>query len=378
MRKQGKRSPRTRWIQVRLSRERGRRRAARRAKLYNPPPIELAHSPKLNPNYRMGGGRKFKGSSFIEIPLRLECHTPDDWDILLALLRHIRRAALVDHLRRVVLNFHDVQFIAPEAAVTIVAEIQRCKEFCDKRTTITGTYPSSHNVASLLCDVGFFKALQIKPPALPKAFLRRTYLQIERHNQTIAEVADQLLDCFSEVFDFEGGDRKRLHVALVESMDNVFEHAYLPHSTRPDLIREWWLAGYADKDEGTISFTFYDQGAGIPSTIRARQGDRIRSYLSNWTDGRWIERALSKGVSRHGSKRRGHGLLKLREFIDRIDVEGSLRVIANRGFVTFNSDGRSAVSNTTKDLHGTLVSWQLRGITVQVPGATPGEVGHAT
>lgn len=377
MRRQGKRSPSGRDMQIRLSVERGRRRAARRGKSYNPRSAELSHTPKLNPNYRMGGDRKFKGTCTLQIPERLDCVTAEDWDLLSKLLRDIRRAALVDHLRRVVLNFHDVQSMAPEAAVIIVAEIQRCKEFSDRRTTVTGTYPVSHDVASLLCDVGFFKALQIKAPALPKAFKPRTYVQIERHNLTIAEVADQLLDCFSEVFAFDGDDRKRLHVALVESMDNVFEHAYLPDSTRPDLIREWWLAGYADKDEGTISFTFYDQGAGIPSTIRARQADKIRSYLAGWTDGQWIHRALSKGISRHASKRRGHGLVKLREFIDRIDVEGSLRVIANRGFVTFNSNGKNSISNITKELHGTLVSWQLRGITIQVPDQSSGEFDNA-
>lgn len=267
--------------------------------------------------------------------------------------------------------------MAPEAAVTIVAEIQRCTEFANARTTITGTYPASHDVASLLCDVGFFKALQIKAPMLPKAFKKRSYVQIERHNSTIAEVADHLLDCFSEVFNFEGDDRRRLHIALVECMDNVFEHAYLEDSAKPHLIKEWWLAGYADRVDGTISFSFYDQGAGIPTTIRARQRDRVRKFLTTWTDSDWIQRAVSKGVSRHKSRRRGHGLETLQEFIHRIDVEGSLVVIANHGLVMFPSTGSSSVSNLTKALHGTLVSWQLRGINVQVPSQSTEESSNA-
>lgn len=377
MAKDGKRSPADRWYQVRIARKRGLRRSKRRYKRYSPRLPIVAHTPEINPRYERSTASKFRGTHFIHIPQRLDCEADADWEMLTSLLKEIKRAALDGHYRRVVLNFHEVQAMAPEAAVTIVAEIQRCSEYCDPRTTITGTYPASPEVASLLTDLGFFKALDIRVPALPKAFQRRSYVQIERHNSTVAEIADELLDCFSEVFPFDTEDRKRLHVALVESMDNVFEHAYLPASTDPDLVKEWWLAGYADKVEGTISFTFYDQGAGIPTTIRARKKDRLPSYVGRWTDGQWISRALSKGVSRHASKRRGHGLMKLKEFIEGLDVEGSLRVVANHGLVTFQADGSGSISNIAKDLHGTLVSWQLRGISVQVPDQQSGEKVNA-
>lgn len=376
MAKAGRQSPRDRASQIRLADERGRRRKSRLGRRYRGVQLlDSLHSPVKNPEYRRKGGGKFKGRQIVELPTRLDCSSPEEWSQLCGVLLTIRRAALKSRFKRVVLNFHHVVSLAPEAAVALVAEIQRCRAFCDPRTDITGTYPAAHDVAALLCDVGFFKALAIKEPPRPKEYARRRYVQIERRNSAASETADDLLNCFSEVFEFSPDDRKRLYVALVESMDNVFEHAYPLNSASPHFMREWWLLGYADRVQNTIGFTFYDQGAGIPATIRGRQRDRVLSTLMSWSDGKWIERAVTRGISRHKSRRRGHGLHNLREFIQRLDphIDGSLQVIANHGLVSFTSEGAVATSNIANELYGTLVVWQLRGFKVNVSSALDGE-----
>lgn len=372
--------PRDRWRQLRLAEKREARGLSRKGKVYRGwDAFNSAHAPVRNPTYKGKLRGKFKGRRTIDVPTKLDCTTAEDWSALAELLDTIRTAALRSRFRRVVLNFHEVESLAPEAAVALVAEIQRCRAFCNERTEITGTYPASHDVAALLCDVGFFKALGVKEPVRPKQYAPRTYVQIERRNSSTPETADDLLDCFSEVFDFDPPDRKRLYVALVESMDNVYEHAYPPASTAAHFMREWWLLGYADRVHNTVGFTFYDQGAGIPATIRNRQNDRVRSRLRGWSDGDWISRAVSKGVSRHKSKRRGHGLHNLKEFIGRLDpeIDGSLQVLANCGLVTFTSKGNKDVSKITKELYGTLVVWKLRGFEVNVPAASDGEQADA-
>lgn len=374
MSKEGKQSPASRWRQIRLAERRGRKRAERKHRRYEAGKWG-GHVPKLNPFFKLKG--KGRGTKRIDVPSSLDCDTPDAWGLLLRLLNDIRDATLSSSYKRVVLDFAHVTSLAPEAAVTIVAEIQRCRAFCAKRTQLTGTYPRSHDVAVLLKDVGFFKALGVKAPQVPASFMQRSYVQIERNNETVPEVAWKLLDCFSEVFAFDDEDRKRLHVALVESMDNVFEHAYPKRSDSPDLLREWWLAGYSDRSSSSICFIFYDQGAGIPTTIKARQSQRLLRMMSGWSDGKWIERALRKGMSRHDSRRRGHGLERLKEFIDRLDVEGSLRVVANAGSVVFPSNGRSMVYDVGGKLHGTLVVWQLSGVAISVPEGPDGNLNNA-
>lgn len=376
----GKQSPNERWRKVRVSTRRERKRLARRGRAYYGFDLDVfrsKHRPVPNPSYRAPKRRKLRGLVMLDVPKRLDCETETDWSVLAELLRDIRLQSLQGAHRKVVLNFFEVEAVAPEAAVALVAEIQRCRAFCDPRVTITGTYPSSHDIAALLCDVGFFKALRVKEPPRPKSFTQRTYVQISRKNASLPEFARDLLKCFEQVFDFDPADRKRLYVALLESMDNVFEHAYPTDSKAPHFNKEWWLSGYADSGQGTISFTFYDQGAGIPATIRGRQPDRIRSFLSVWSDGQWIKRAVERGVSRHKSKRRGHGLQRLREFIEELDVDGSLRVIANHGLASFTSDGKFTVGALREELNGTLVVWQLRGVHVTVPERSDGDIQNA-
>ena len=377
----GGQSPRTRGSQIRVAARREKRRLARRGLIFRGFDLDeflAKHSPVPNPAYRPAHIKKLRGRLVLVIPEKLNCYTTSDWETLAALLTKIRHESLKGNHRRVILNFHRVQSIAPEAAVALVAEIQRCRAFCDRRVTITGTYPKSADVSALLCDVGFFKALKVREPALPKSFKPRAYVQISRKNANIPSIADDLLECFEEVFDFHPDDRRRLYVALQESIDNVFEHAYPEGSTDPTFLKEWWLLGYADRHLGLISFTFYDQGAGIPATIRGRQPDRIRSTLAGWSDDRWIKRAIEKGVSRHKSKRRGHGLQKLREFISGLDVSGSLQVVANYGLATFTTTGGTIGTRLREELNGTLVVWQLRGIDVTVPKELSGDVPHAT
>lgn len=373
----GKHNPNSRSAQIRLTREREKRRLKRRSRSYDPLRVWMltdSAEEKPNPHFKVKG--KPKGELQIDVPPVLTCGSSEDWELLCSLLVRIRTAALELAYKKILLNFHDVTYMAPEAAVTIVAEIQRCNAFCKNRTEITGTYPAAHDVAWLLDDVGFHKALGVKAPPFPKMYQPRSFLQIERNHRSVAEVADRLLDCFSNVFSFAATDRRRLHVALLECMDNVFEHAYATESAAPYLFREWWLAGYADAKDGTIGFAFYDQGSGIPATIRSKKKKTMKERfvnLKSWSDAKWIERAVRKGVSRHSSARRGHGLVKLKRFVDKLGVVGSLKVVANRGVATFHSDRTTDGVALKEMLHGTLVVWQLSGVAVVVPEANENE-----
>ncbi|MCF7220764.1 hypothetical protein [Marilutibacter chinensis] len=300
----------------------------------------------------------------IEFPERLSLETLADVEVVANLLREIRSAALGGNFKRITLDHTNVRCMSPDVALMVVAEIQRCEVYCGSRTVITGTHPKSHEVTELLSEVGFYEALDIKPPKLPASYKSRTYVRVERRNKTLPRVVDSLLECFAKEFSFEEADRKRLHVALIECMDNVFEHAYEVVSDRPYLYKEWWLVGYADHQESSIGFVFYDQGAGIPTTIRRKKKKRVLARLAGWADGQWIDRAVRKPISRYASKRRGHGLDKLKQFLDQLGVEGSLRVIANCGDVEYvTTGGGASIQLLNGGIDGSLIVWKLRGVT---------------
>lgn len=357
----GRHNPKQQWKQVMLASRRDAQRVARKGRKYDPFRWACRHTLRPNPRFKLKG--KFRGSKTLAAPDTATFQGPAQVEAAISFVADLRKAALEGHFKKILIDLSNVTSMSPEVALLILAEIQRCKAYCEGRSRITGTYPKNHDVAELLIEIGFFKALDIKPPKIPGSRAPRTYLRIESENRTLAKVVDSLLACFSKEFSFEDDDRKRLHVALIECMDNVFEHAYKVESGDPYLYKEWWLAGYADHEDSSIGFIFYDQGAGIPSTIRTKQQKRVLDRLRNWADADWIERAVRKQISRHASGRRGHGLEKLKKFLDRLDVEGSLRVVANRGDVEFfTSEKDTRIDRLEGSLDGTLIIWRLRGI----------------
>lgn len=359
--RKGSRNPLNRWSQLRVSERRREKRLRRKGRPYVPDRWVDAHQPQKNPNFKIKG--KSRGSKSIEFPESLVLSNQQGTEVVTKLISEIRDSALDGHFKRIVLDHGKVTLVAPEVALMMVAEIQRCEQYCQSRTAITGTHPRDHGVTELFTEMGFYEALDIKAPKLPKAYQSRTYVRVERRNRTLAEVVDSLLEIFAREFSFEEADRKRLHVALIECMDNVFEHAYDYGSVDPHLYREWWLVGYADHEESSIGFAFYDQGAGIPATIKKRKSQRVLERLAGWSDAQWIERAVRRPISRHESKRRGHGLDKLKKFLDSLDVEGSLRVMANHGDVVFTtSEERAQLFTLENGLDGSLIVWTLRGV----------------
>jgi hypothetical protein len=188
----------------------------------------------------------------------------------------------------------------------------------------------------------------------------------------LAAVADDLLDRFCEEVPLDQDDRKRLHVALLECMDNVYQHAYAADSLVPHLYKEWWMAGYTDHEENLVSFIFFDQGAGIASTIKKRKHKRILTTLSGWTDSHWIDRAIRKPESRFSSKRRGHGLEKLKKFLERTEMTGELIVMANTGQVILAAGKMPALDTLGVAIEGTLVVWSLKGVSAS--GRQKGEL----
>jgi hypothetical protein len=356
-------NPRDRWRQTLLAQERGRRRNERKGRIYNSGKWRPEHRPIVNPRFLVKG--KGRGTLRVKLPEKLDFTEPEDRDAALSLVANIKKSALYERHKRIVLDFSAVKYVSVDVALILLAEIQRCRTYCTGKTYLTGTYPKEHEVSSLLNEIGFFDALGVKDPKLPATYSSRTYLRIERENKTLAPVVDNLLDCFSKEVNFDLEDRKRLHVALIECMDNVFQHAYAGDSQDPHLYKEWWMAGYADHKEGLVSFVFYDQGAGIPKTIKSRESARVKDFLRSWSDGKWIERAIRKPISRHDSRRRGHGLEKLKKFLDRTDMSGTLRVMANCGEVVLVAGKLPTLSEFSIPLEGSLIIWTLKPLQVR-------------
>lgn len=353
----GKRNPGDRWNAIRIEARRRRCREQRSGAVHHRDHV------RLNPNFKRVR-RSFEGKVVIELPVRLHCDDPQNLSEVCAIARLIRKNCLDKGFQKITINFGHVESLSSDAALILLSEIQRCRRFLNRKQQLTGTYPLNANVSKLLYDLGFYKALDIRKPKTLKDPPDKFFVQIASHNQTQAEVSYRLLETFRKIDALSQAEQRMLQVAIVECMDNAKEHAYPKGSNQPYLLREWWLCGYADPETQTAQFSFFDQGVGIPETVRRKQKMSMGEFFTNWSDASWINVAVKKKVSRHASDRRGHGLEKLMHILDRHGTSGVLRVAGGAGMVEF-TPGKSNPLTVANPLDGTLISWQLTARDIQ-------------
>lgn len=342
-----------------LAQERERRRINRLGRKYDAERY-LDHDGRFIRNTKYRVARPEHGTIRISLPEHLTMNTAAEAEALYRVIHRFSSLALEGRHRRIILDQDNVTTLTPEAAILLLAELQRCVTYCAGRTRLSGTYPRDHAVSELLIRLGFFEALKVPPPQLPAAYDQRTYVEVVSGHQSDAKAIDRLLSCFDEALPLSTNDRRNLHIAILECMDNVYEHAYQKSDTTAHLFREWWLVGFADREEGKASFIFYDQGYGIVKTIRTFKTKQLgRQRIPSWSDSSWIKRACNKQISRHDSKRRGHGLQKLKKFIDKAQVDGTMRVIANRGEYLQTTGQPEQTRDYNVPAPGTLVIWSL-------------------
>lgn len=339
--------------QRRLQKIREARRLARLNVFYNPNK-KLGHF-RINREFRVT--EPFRGKKIISFPSEFNFDTNADESILA--LNNLHNEILYGDFSEIFLDHTSLNEISPEAAVVLLAELKRCTAYASRRRRIRGNYPKSVAAAQMLTDIGFYRALNVAAPSQVLRERRRMYFKVISGNQTDGRIINELLSTFEQVITFDVIARKRLYGALTECMDNVRAHAYKADKTRPDLLGEWWMAGFCDLVARQVAFIFFDQGLGIPTTLKSKLEHRVISLLS-WGDSDLIQHAVEKGMTKEASERHGTGLPSLKGFINELSAGGFLRVMSNYGDYTYYKNEKAAVRKALIPLEGSLVTWSIQ------------------
>ncbi len=341
----------------RLHRIREEKRLARLAVSYNPDKFLSKDYPNINKKFEVT--EPSQGKIIISFPRRMNFR--EDLDPTLEFLNQLRDEMLYGTHSEVFLEHKNLEKITPEVAVILLAEMQRCVEYKSSAKRFRGNYPSNEEVASILIDIGFYSSLNIKAPPKTHRNDNRVFFKIIPGNETDARIANQLVSHFEKVISFDPIARKRLLAALIECMDNVHNHAYRDSKTTPDLLGEWWMAGFIDKDTEQVAFIFFDQGVGVPTTLREKWVIKMKR-LAGMNDGELIKEAVLKGITRRQSKRHGNGFPSFKEFINATPNEagGFLRVISNSGDYSYCKNTKIPPEMLKIPLNGSLLIWSLQ------------------
>jgi hypothetical protein len=134
------------------------------------------------------------------------------------------------------------------------------------------------------------------------------------------------------------------------------KHAY-PPDWKGFVHNRWWLLGYRDSKTHEVSFCFYDQGLGIPKTIRTRFKDKFGRLSASDSD--LIVKAVVEGhYSSTKDPTRGRGLPVLKRFIDK-SASGRLMIVSRSSRCIFTK-AEPITADLKKKFKGTLISWSLQ------------------
>jgi hypothetical protein len=288
------------------------------------------------------------------MPAELDFLTkPDD---ALEFFHQLQKTVTKDSPRVVVIDHSALRKISPEAALVLIAEMAKAHSVAP-RCLMQCKFPEDQGTRDLLGFVGYYKYFPRlfwqQPPLLSTHFLEH-----ERGTQVQGDVVGKIIELFQPVSHLDEDGNALLYNALGECMNNVLEHAYPETEKDPDAYRYWWLLAYRDMSTSTISFCFYDQGEGIPRTIRTRFVDRL--WLLAPTDAELIKKAvLVGGYSSTRKKSKGRGLPALRKFIEAA-ADGELMIFSLNSRVIFHTHCAPRGVDFSLSLQGSLITWNIR------------------
>lgn len=304
-----------------------------------PPPVkefeyELRSPPKLNLSDRRSESLKF--------------------------FRDLQDVLLHSRYGSVFVDLEPLLSISDSCAVMLAAELQRCYKYGSKKS-IAGSYPNpKHDSYNVMVGLGVFDLLGVPSPQLSKQ--ERAWFKIYADNHTRGEMIAQLREHFTPVLSnmiaMDRSWNQKFYRALTDATTNALDHAYIKRTRLPWMERMWWAAGIVSQSAQTLRFVFWDQGVGIPTTIR-RKGLLARLTARAANDGELIDEATERGSSRFRDGRRGHGLYALIELID-LAPSGTLDIISGRGRYRYQKGAPNLREQFPGHVGGTLIVWTLR------------------
>jgi anti-sigma regulatory factor (Ser/Thr protein kinase) len=273
----------------------------------------------------------------------------------LAFFSRLRAAVNSNHGNIVRIDHAQLEKISPAASLVLIAEVIRAGSL-HADCVLQGNIPVNEEVRNILGEAGYWKCfsdVDWKPPTTRK----RLYLEHRNGQKTSGETVKQLILHFLPEASLAMAEQKALYSALIECMDNVMKHAYDQSEHNGLFYRQWWLLAYRDSETHEISFCFFDQGLGIPKTIRTRFKDKFGPLSA--PDSSLIVKAVIDGhYSSTKDPTRGRGLPTLKRLIDQAK-SGELMIVSSQSRCIFSKSNQNA-HDAKGNLGGTLIVWTLQ------------------
>ena len=265
-----------------------------------------------------------------------------------------------------------IEHISLPCAVVLSAELKRW-------TLHKGFVPElidfknwNQRVRSLLVSLGTLKHLGIPARAYEREYNKEFPGQVVLVELTSATVQDgekvarlqKDIKTLAKFFE----PKQYIFRALLEATNNAIEHAYedgLPLRYSSDNEgKRWYATASYDPNKESLRFFVYDQGVGIPASLRSKPywRKKVNSVLTKLGlskhDTEMIGAALELGKTRTELPERGKGLRDMAN-VTKCAGAGYFRVISGNGDFTAHADERVEKHIHSSHIGGTLIEWSI-------------------
>lgn len=142
-----------------------------------------------------------------------------------------------------------------------------------------------------------------------------------------------------------------LMTMLTEMITNISDHAYQKEGL---FKHEWYI--FVNNGIDKITYTFMDNGLGIPTTIRKSIKEHIIEFFNAETEYKYIETAVN-GVEKRsetGLIERGNGLPEIYDQFVSPNIE-NFAIISNKAYY-----GEKEKRDMNEELKGTIFYWEIK------------------
>jgi len=326
----------------------------------------LTHKEKVRAQRRAesknSGRERLHGMRFNR---RIAC--PEDMSLrtnftgVVKLLEKMRRFSARQRNERVFLDFKPIRRVDLPGALVVAAELDRWNRLKHGKLHSVDVNKWDPGIRRLLREIGFFDLLDVSSGAAEKpAPSDERYVKFMSGTEVDGKGFSLLRE--AELDPIGVPNRKQLFAAVTEAMTNVSHHAYDSKERRLTLKR-WWLSASFNVATREIVILIYDQGRGIPKTVRRNWRDYLRQIApgSMSDDAKLIREAHGLRRSASRQKHRGLGLERdVRKYIEELNCRGIYCINSLRGQYTVETGaGRGKTVNFERSLNGTLIEWRV-------------------
>mgnify|MGYP004527112629 FL=1 len=267
-----------------------------------------------------------------------------------------------DNNKRLFIEMRYLKDISPEAALVLVAELDRRCILSGKRIGVQSFNKWEIKIKTIFRDIGMYEFLHIELSRKQKLsnihddsnnikFLKfRAGVDIDYGRKV--EIIDDIKKLINNYEELNG--RKTLKVGLTEAILNTHHHAYPSDFIENSIFKKpkWWVSACFDSNNNNMKLIVYDQGKTIPGTL-----DLKKYVVLNESDSEKLKTAVETSESSTKLANRGKGLKSIKQYAKNAN-NGELVIISKKGYYKYikNTDTIKTF-NMRLALEGTLISW---------------------